>query len=152
AMSDLLTAPYRRGAETLLVPLDADTVSGGLTTTAVKDYDFREYRARHGADPPEPRYVLFLKKPTGRDVLDVQVDVTGRPTGQRVAPGRIPPESYPGASFAVPVPAVPSLRLLTLRQRPVALAGTGADNFGILALLGNLAKLAWVLGGEKDQL
>src|SRR5262249_24356486 len=38
------------------------------------------------------------------------------------------------------------------RQRPVALAGTGADNFGILALLGNLAKLAWVLGGEKDQL
>src|SRR6266487_1231101 len=68
-MVDLLTAPYRRGAETLVVPLGPDGPKG----TQVLTYDFKEYRARYGADPAEPKYVFFLKRNTGVDPLDVEV-------------------------------------------------------------------------------
>jgi len=71
-MADLLTAPYRRGAETLVIPLAADGTNG----TRVAAYDFKEYRARYGVDPAEPKYVLFPKTDTGRDALEVEVDFT----------------------------------------------------------------------------
>ncbi|HEX8118197.1 MAG TPA: hypothetical protein VF521_13060, partial [Pyrinomonadaceae bacterium] len=54
-MTGVLTAPYRRGAETLALALGA-TRDGW---TAVEPYDFAEYEARYHASPPAPRYVLF---------------------------------------------------------------------------------------------
>src|SRR5262245_10322695 len=85
-MTNLLTAPYRRGAETLVIPLGADGVNG----TDVVAYDFKEYRARYGIDPAEPKYVLFPKKDTGRNPLEIEVDFSFK-GGQRTALLKIPP-------------------------------------------------------------
>jgi hypothetical protein len=59
-MTDLLTEPYRR-AETLVIPLGADGVNG----IDVVAYDFKEYRARYGTDPAEPKYVLSPRRTPG---------------------------------------------------------------------------------------
>jgi hypothetical protein len=148
-MTDLLTAPYRRGAETLVIPLGADGVKG----TDVVAYDFTEYRARYGTDPAEPKYVLFPRKDTGRNTLEIEVDFSFR-GGQQAALLKIPPRSFASTSLAIPLPkrADATLRLLRFRQRPVPLPGAGAESFGILALLGNISKLSWILGWEKDQI
>ena len=148
-MLEWLTAPYQRGGETQTISLELDGNQG----TGVADYDFKEYRARYGADPAEPKYVLFPKQDTGRDPLEIEVDYSFQATEQ-TALFKIPAKSFAGTSFAIPLPANAdaTLRLLRFRQIPLPLPGAGADNFGILALLGNISKLAWILGWEKDQL
>jgi len=149
SMTGLLTQPYRRGAETLEVPLGPDAAG----VTPIPAYTFKEYRARHGAEPSDPRYVLYLKTPAPADGLSVAVtySVGGVDKTATVA---IPGGAFAFTSFAIPIdePANPALRLVRFRQSPVALAGAGSANFGIVALLGNIAKLAWVLGWEKDQI
>jgi hypothetical protein len=146
-MTALLTVPYRRGAETLAIALGPDGSNG----TSVVAYDFNDYRARYGVNPEEPKYVLFVQKDTGRDPLEIEVDFSFQ-GGQSSVLLKIPRGAFAGASFALPLTkADATLRLLRFRQRPIPLAGSGADNFGILALLGNIAKLAWVIGWEKDQ-
>jgi len=148
-MTGLLTVPYQRGAEQFVIPLDGDGING----TMVEPYDFSEYRARYGNDPAQPRYVFFLRKDVGRDPLTIEVDFSFQSTVQ-TASFKIPARSFSSSSFVVPIPttANATLKLLRFRQRPVPLPGNGADNFGILALLGNLSKLMWVIGWEKDQL
>ncbi len=146
-MLDLLTPPYRRGAETLAIPLGLDGPNG----TVIGDYDFKEYLARYGNTPPEPRYVLFLKKDLGEDPMQIDVDYpVGSGTAQATV--RFPARSFAGTSLVIPVPGDATLRLKAFRQAPLPLAGAGADNFGMLALLGNISKLVWVLGWEKDQI
>jgi hypothetical protein len=147
-MTGLLTVPYRRGAETLAIALGRDEQNG----TSVVAYDFNNYRARYGVNPAEPKYVLFPQKDTGRDPLEIEVDFSFR-GGRPAVLIKIPPGTFAGTSFAIPLPqADATLRLLRFRQRPIPLPGSGADNFGILALLGNIAKLAWAIGWEKDQI
>lgn len=150
SMTALLTAPYRRGAETLVIPLGADDSTG----TAVGPYDFHEYRARHETAPPKPRYVIFPLVDTGPDALEIEVDYSFQGQTKTVSVG-IPPRSFVETSFVIPIPLGESdaaLQVLRFRQKPVPLRGDGADNFGILALLGNISKLTWVLGWEKDQI
>jgi hypothetical protein len=146
-MTNLLTAPYLRGAERLVISLGPDGNNG----TGVVTYDFMEYRARYGSDPAQPKYVLIVKNKTGRGPLEVQVDFSFQ-GADRTALLEIPPQTLAGTSFAIPLPARAdaTLRLLRLRQRPVPLPGPGTENFEILALLGNIAKLAWAIGWEKD--
>src|SRR5262249_2259894 len=148
-MTGLLTLPYRRGAETLVIPIGADGADGA----GVPAYDFREYHARYGAEPAEPKYALFLKNDLGNDPLEIEVDFSFQ-GAEQIASFKIPPRSFANTSFAIPLPAKAdaTLRLLRFRQRPAPLPGAGADNFGILALLGNLSKLIWALGWEKDQI
>jgi hypothetical protein len=148
-MTRLLTQPYRRGAETLEVPVGAD--GGGFTL--FNGYDYREYLARHGTNPPEPKYLLYLK--TDVPPSDVEVEVRYKFLGvEQPVTVHVPGGSLAGTSFYIPIPAGtdPSLRLTRFRQSPVALAGAGSQNFGAIALLGNTAKLAWVFGVEKDQI
>lgn len=148
-MSELLTLPYRRGAELMEIPLGAD--AGGFTN--ILPYDFREYRARYQSDPPQPKYVLFPKKRIGGDDVELEVEfsLAGATATTLV---KIPPHTPAGLSFVVPLPAGADakLRLLRLRQLPPQLPGAGADNWGIVVLLGNISKLNWVLGREKDEL
>jgi hypothetical protein len=146
-MTNLLTNPYRRGAETLLIHLGEDV--GGWTSVA--NYDFQEYFARYQAQPPEPKYILFPLTNIGRDTLTLEVEFSfGSVTSTKTL--TIPPHTFAKTSFVIPLPqnADATLRLLRFRQLSVPLSGAGADNWGIISLLGNIAKLAWVLGWEKD--
>lgn len=148
-MARLVTQPYRQGAETLEIPVGAD--AGGFTL--FRPYDFREYHARYETNPPNPKYVLYLKTdvPAGDVEVDVEYALLGANQTVRV---HIPGGSMSGTSFHIPIPAgaTASLRLNRFRQSPVPLTGAGAQNFGAMALLGNIAILAWVVGQEKDQI
>jgi len=145
----LLTAPYRRGAELLDVPLGAD-VAGA---TIVGAYAFTEYHARYGREPGDPRYLLVLKKDTGSQPLSVAVDFQVAAGPVVMATVAIPAHSLSGMSFYVPLPQpVPDgLRLRALRQTSAVIPGPGAELFGVVALLGNIARLLWIIGAEKDE-
>lgn len=147
SMTNLLTLPYRRGAEILEIPLGED--SEGWTSVA--DYDFSDYRRRYQSEPPEPKYIFFPLRQTGQDALQIEVEyaIEGATQTTSIA---LDPNTFAQTSQLVPLPtaAAANLRLLRLRQLPVPLSGTGRDNWRIVALLGNIAKLLWVLGREKD--
>lgn len=149
SMTGLITLPYRRGAELMEIPLGPD--AGAITT--IPAYDFREYKARYVIDPPEPKYVLFPKKNVGGDELDLEVEFSsgGPPSTTLVT---IPARTPAGVSFVIPLPpnANAAFRLRRLGQLSPPLPGTGAENFGIVVLLGNISKLGWVLGREKDEI
>ena len=148
-MAGFLTAPYQRGAEMLNIPVGADTAN----ETALGAYDFTLYNVRYGSDPVDPRYVLLLNGDLGADALTVEVDYqAGAATATAII--AIPAGTLGGASWCIPLPTPVSsaLRLTKLRQKPQPLSGTGAANFGVVALLGNIAKFLWVIGGEKDLL
>jgi hypothetical protein len=153
SMASRVTLPYRRGAETFEVPFLVDTK--GVTPVDSVHYEpnFQEYRARYQADPPEPRYVLYLKTVGGTGDLDVEVGYLFA-GAMGTATVRVPAGTLAGSSFAIPLPphADATLRITSFRQLPVSLPDNGRDHFGIVVLLGNVAKLAWVIGGEKDQL
>src|SRR5262245_12929607 len=115
SMTALLTAPYRRGAETQVIALGIDNA---LETT-IPLYDFHEYQSRHGALPPAPKYVLFPRVDIGADGLTVEVDYQGvGPAG--TATVAIPPRTFAGTSFIVSTPANAgaALRIMKLRQKP----------------------------------
>lgn len=219
SMTRLLTQPYRRGAETLAIPLGAD-IDGW---TSVAPYEFKEYRARYQEDPPDPKYIIFPKQDIGRDGLEIEISFSGvtqttlsntinavtttlqvdaiagfslklpfpirindelitvsaidpidmtlwtvtRAVAGTVAVAHnqgavvvqtylltIPPNTFAGTSFALsslPIPKI-ALTVLRFRQLPFPLPGSGEQNWGIIALLGNIAKLVWVMGWEKDQI
>jgi Concanavalin A-like lectin/glucanases superfamily len=148
-MSGLLTLPYRRGGETFEIPLGAD--AGGFTN--IPPYDFREYRARYESNPQSPKYVLFPRKNISRDGIDVEVRFSSGPLSATTLV-KIPGRTFAGVSFVIPLPPDPgaTIRLQGLRQLPLSLPGTGAENWGIVVLLGNISKLNWVLGREKDEI
>jgi len=145
-MGGLVTQPYRRGAETLELTPVAD--AGGFTPIAA--YDFREYKARYGQDPPEPKYVLYLK--TDVPLSDVEVEVRYSFAGSEKSVNvHVPGGTFSRTSFHVPIPAGADATLrITRFQQSVPLSGPGKQNFGMVALLGNIAKLAWIVGQEKD--
>ena len=146
-MTGLLTEPYSRGGETLELALGAD--AGGFTPVPV--YAFTEYKVRYGTDPPQPQYVLSTKAaiPPAGVQLEVHYEFSGADNAVLL---NLPGGSFAGTSLAIPIPAGAdaSLRITRFRQIPLPLPGAGADNFGIVAMLGNISKLAWVIGCEKD--
>jgi hypothetical protein len=146
SMTSLVTRPYGRGAEILQLHIGAD-VAGWTTIDA---YGFTNYAARYGALPPAPAYVLYATASGPPDATEVVVEYTdGGPPATVGIP--LPAGFLAGASFAIPLPGPSSsLRLTRFRQRPVTVPGTGAAKWTVLALLGNVAKLLWVLGWEKD--
>ena len=150
----LATAPYRRGAAVLPIPLAA---AADPAEAQVPAYDFREYLARHGALPKAPRYVLAPLRDIGADALEVRVDYVEdfevSPSPVHSIRIELPAQTPAGLSFALPLPetAGPNLRLLRLRPEPPGL-GDPASAFRLLALLGDVAKLLWILGREKDEL
>lgn len=143
-LTSRLTLPYHRGAEFLPIPLGADTNG----TTAVEPYDFAEYRARWGQGPDAPAYVITSRKDVSGDDLSLEFTWnSGGPTTLTVPRG-----TRAGTGFCVPMPTSTNatLRLTSLLAVP-QLSGPGKDAWDIVALLGTIAKLAWLLGTEKDQ-
>ncbi|MEW2175294.1 LamG-like jellyroll fold domain-containing protein [Streptomyces sp. NPDC005406] len=151
-MGSALPAPYDRGMERLDVPL-GDRVDG---TIAVPGYDFGAYEQRYGRPPEQPRYLLA----PGRDItapLTVRVLYRRAP---RAKPEHvdvtIPAGRSTGSALPIPLPSATGdiareLRLVGLR--PHDPAGAFDDvTWTVTALLGNLAKLLWVIGAEHEEI
>jgi hypothetical protein len=148
-LTNRLTLPYRRGAEMSRVPLGAD--AGGKTL--IPTYDFREYRARYGEDPAAPSYVIAPRRAMLGDDYVLTIDYMFR-GASAVTTLTLPAGTFAGMGFVVPLPegADGTLRLTALTQAPTVLLGAGADAWEIHALLGTIAKTAWIMGREKDVL
>jgi hypothetical protein len=150
AMTGLLTLPFRRGGETLVIPLGADDAQG----TAVAPYNFNNYLARYGAAPALPRYILVLKQGLGDDALIVSVDYTVGVAPVQTVQVRFEPHTLPGSSAVIAIndADVAAAVVRKIRQSPPPLPGAGAAAFSLVALLGNIAKLTWAVSWEKDQI
>jgi hypothetical protein len=146
-LSGRLTLPYRRGAEFAAIPLGAD--AAGATPFA--PYDFAEYRARWGQDPTAPFYVIAPRTDVTGDDLILTIAYTFG--GAQTTTLTIPRATRAGTGFPIPLtPAAnATLRLNSLTVAPL-LGIAGRDAWDVVALLGTIAKLVWVLGAEKDAL
>ncbi|MFI5529917.1 LamG-like jellyroll fold domain-containing protein [Kitasatospora sp. NPDC051853] len=146
-MTAALTAPFARGADTLDLPLKP--AAGGAAEVVA--YDFAEHRARFDADPA-PLYVLTaVVDAPGASTLTVSYLVAGAPHAVPVA---VPPGTVAGASFAVALPDADAARavLRTITADPAPDALPVSESWRLTALLGNLARLLWVAGVERDVL
>ena len=146
-MSGRLTTPFARGADTL----DLRLLPGAEPSAAeVAPYDFTEHQSRFDR-PPEPSHVLA----TARDVTaDTTVTVTyARPGGPpETVRAAFPAGTMAGASVALAIPVEAQIRVTGLRMAPAPADERPDRAWRLTALLGNTAKVLWVLGGERDQL
>jgi DNA-binding beta-propeller fold protein YncE len=148
-MAEHLTQPFARGADRL--PLRF--VTGASATVAVfADYDFAEHIARFEAGP-EPRYVLRALADIAADTT-ITVSYAVRPPGGSARNGSatvvVPAGTLAGMSVLLPLGADDGVftRLRDLTVNPGT--GNASQDWAVTALLGNLAKLLWVLGAERD--
>jgi hypothetical protein len=141
-----LTLPYQRGAEFQAVPLGDDQAGA----TAIPKYDFTEYRARWGESPRIATYVIAPRGDIGGD--DVALTLTCSLNGaDHFVDLTVPQRTRAGTGFVIPFPPSTdaTARLKSLAAAP-PLTAAGKDGWDLVVLLGNVAKLAWLLGVEKD--
>jgi len=139
-MGRRLTAPFERGADTMTLRMRV----GDSATATVDSYDFADHVARFDVQP-EPRYVLTV-------IRNIDVDTTVTVT--HVEPGAkevgtdvvVPAGTMAGTSLALPVPVTPTARILTLKMAPTPADNRPDSYWNLTVLLGNIAKLLWVVG------
>ncbi|GKQ37937.1 LamG-like jellyroll fold domain-containing protein [Streptomyces sp. A012304] len=147
-----LTPAYDRGMERLEVGLEP---AEGNTLRCVHDVDFEAYRARYGRLPDSPRYLLA---PRGRITEPCTVEarfIRGPGREEEHAPVHFPAGWPAGRTKAVEFPGPGAT--LTGRTRltglaPLAHAPQSPTDWEVTALLGNLAKLLWVIGWDYEDL
>jgi YVTN family beta-propeller protein len=160
-MTSRLTLPFARGSDQLqlkLTAVDADQAP-------VEAYNFDEHFALFGRHPEAtcPRYVLLARRDLpAATTLTVEYQAPNAPgsASQQVtlAAGILAGASFlldlGGDEFKFSANAASGRRqytqLVRLRSTPPVPEGTVADWWQVSALLGNLAKLLWVIGGERD--
>lgn len=150
-MTHRLTVPFGRGADTLPVALVA---GGSATQTAVAAYNFLEHRALYN-DLPTPRYILTLQRDlTTTTTVQIDYVATVGGIGQPPLTLTIPIGTLAGTSFAIDLGSNEghAARLTQVTMTPAAPDGEAANWWRLTALLGNMAKLLWVLGWERDQI
>jgi DNA-binding beta-propeller fold protein YncE len=147
-----LTQAYQRGMERTVLALGA---TDGTGTTAVAPYDFHAYLDRYGTLPDSPRYLVVPRTPLAEPATvrvwykpdtalpEQSIDV-GFPAGWPAGNGAAVPFGGPAASIGN------TLRLTRFQPQPPA--DQHATAWQLVALLGNLAKLLWVAGGEHEQI
>ncbi|MFI9047317.1 LamG-like jellyroll fold domain-containing protein [Streptomyces sp. NPDC053427] len=146
-----LTPVYDRGMERVTLPLRSDG-SGGLRPA---DDGSRAYRDRWGRTPDAPRYLLAPTRDTA-EPLTVRVAFRRRTGGPEEETEVRFPAGWPGGdTIAVELPGradefTDELRITALRPHPPA--PRAADDWQLTALLGNLAKLLWVIGRDYQDL
>jgi Concanavalin A-like lectin/glucanases superfamily len=149
-----LTPVYSRGMETLTLAFGATAADG---ITAIAGYDFGSYQSLYdGMLPPSPRYLL-APQVTVTDPVTVRFWFTRGPASPEDPPVDIQlPAGWPaGRTVAVPIPggaADITSRLRLTRLQPQPPASQAAQDWEVVALLGNLAKLLWVIGVEHEEL
>lgn len=148
-----LTPVYNRGMETLRLTFGATGPDG---TTAIAGYDFTGYKNIYNALPQSPRYLLASRAAVA-DPVTVRFWFTrapGRPE-DRPVDVRLPAGWPVGRTVAVPIPgnaADITNQLRLTRFRPLPPASQAAQDWEVIALLGNLTKLLWVIGAGHEEL
>ena len=143
-----VTAPYARGSATQELALGPVTAGA----SDVLPYDFQVLQSEFGLGSHDvvASYLLELRSDqrSGPVVLDIDyVSGAGLGTIQVV----VSEGSLAGTTFAVaPLPNDPDLVLTRLTEHPPPGPGApaGPNKWGLMALLGNAARLLWVLTGE----
>lgn len=150
-----LTLPYRRGAEVLVLAL-APTNPVAAGAAVIEAYDFTEYRSRWGEHPAAPAYVITPLFDVIGD--DLTLTIGFQWNGPKTVSVIIPQGTLAGIGFPLPLPqdvnAAITLRLTGLQVAPPPGPGdiASAAGWDIVALLGTLARLVWLLGVEKENL
>ncbi|RDI68161.1 LamG-like jellyroll fold domain-containing protein [Nocardia pseudobrasiliensis] len=147
-MAGTLTPPFAAGADRL----DLRFASGeGQSSAPFLPYDFAEHRARYGTDP-RIRYIVRILRPVVDD-LSLQIAYTAPGSTKTVVTMAIPAGTPEGSSLIVPL----GVDAATAVLKSATVAGPSSQTtpavqytFGFTALLGDLAALLWVLGGDRD--
>src|ERR1700687_134467 len=154
-MSEVFTRPYARGLERMDFAFGATNANG---TTSVNNYDFQDYLTLYGRPPESPRYLIV---PWFSPPRDLDVTFLFRHAGQGYSSTvSLPAGTKPGLSIAIPFPSgidphlsvMPDVRLTQFQPAPDPPLGNASDSWSIFVVMGNIAKLLWVLGGEVDNL
>ncbi|MFJ8596588.1 LamG-like jellyroll fold domain-containing protein [Streptomyces sp. NPDC093598] len=150
-MRGALPEPYDRGMERMTVPLGAQEGDG---TIPVPLYDFDGYERHYRRPPASPRYLL-----TPREDVTAPLTVEVSFRRERGVPPekvevRIPAGHPADGAVTIPIPGraaalTDRLRLVSLTPRD-PLGPVTAVTWEVTALLGNLAKLLWVIGAEHE--
>ena len=145
-MRQAITQPFARGMETQELHLDfvAVAVDG---TIPIGAYDFGEYQHAYERLPEAPRYLLIPQFSPTED-LDISIDYGAASP----AVVRVPAGQFAGVSIAIPIAATALTRLASLRAQPASAPTMAAGAWRIVAVLGNLAKVLWVVGAEYEEL
>ncbi|ATL67473.1 LamG-like jellyroll fold domain-containing protein [Nocardia terpenica] len=148
-MAGNLTVPFAAGADRLPLRYRGESSAHA----AFADYDFAEHLARFGTDP-RPRYIVTALEDIPGDTV-VTVGYSTPQSATATVTFTVPGGTIAGTSLMVPLGADAAKAVLKTvavqgpkgQQPPVA-----AGSFGFTALLGDLAALLWVLGGDRDLL
>src|SRR5262249_20421461 len=151
-MAGRLTVPFARGADVLSLTLRPGT----SIQASVAAYDFADHAARFNR-LPDPRYVVAALQDVVTPVrLTIAYEVLNR--GASATPGaatlEVPAGTLAGSSLALDLGADegPRTRLRSIAVAPPVPAGVVGDWWQLTALLGNLAKLLWAVGWERDHI
>jgi hypothetical protein len=159
-----LTLPYRPGAYVQEIEL-ATVTEQGLTNFL--PYTLDDYAIRHGVAlwDVRPVYLVLPRFDLKDEPACLFFDLFGWPAGQPVPQVKIPAYTPAGVPFLIPLgdEITGQTRLTRLREWPLpppldplrgneAGRDTGRQRWQVLALVGNLGRLLWVLAGEKARL
>ena len=146
------TAPYERGVATLALGLGPAV----LGVSNVLPYDFSTLQTQYGLQPADivASYILMLTADQLSGAAAVDIAYTSS-AGAGTVQVAIPAGTLAGTSFALaPLPSDPALVLQGLTEHPSPAPGqpSGPDKWALTALLGNGARLVWVLAAEPQLL
>ncbi|MFF3877188.1 LamG-like jellyroll fold domain-containing protein [Streptomyces sp. NPDC001978] len=157
-MSRLLTEPFAAGGDVL--HLELTPAAGAPESAGITGYDFTDHTARFGT-APRPSYVVRTLRDLDHDTrVTVRVTDPTLPGGTAdvsvvFRAGTLAGESTPVVLPAGSTDAARLVRISVARRRGpdfVAASGPADREWAVGALLGNTARLLWVLGGERDLL
>jgi DNA-binding beta-propeller fold protein YncE len=141
-----LTAPFAPGADAALLTLNGS----GTTSATIKPYDDRLalHQALYGSLPDRFLYVLIARRDVDDDT-SLTVDYNPSGTSPSV---NVPAGTPAGSAFAILRDGGPMLRLtqLNVKTGPEANPPAVVDGWALFVLLGNMARLLWVVGVESD--
>lgn len=146
-MAAALTPRYDRGLERLRLGWGATTAG----TTAVAAYDFGGYSARHGRLPDRPAYLLVPHAPATTDGVARVWYRREAGAGEESVTLDVPAGWAAGRPLAVPLPGAAAAVTPELRITRVALPGGDSGAWTVVALLGTLARLLWVIGAAHEE-
>lgn len=151
-MATRLTLPFQRGADRL--PLQLLVADTGPQRAGIVPYDFSEHFARFEA-VADPRYLLTARYDV-REAVTLSFTCTDAAGGTHTVAATVPAGTLAGTSVLLDLGGLegPGTRLTGFTMAPAPPSGTpvAAERWELRALLGELGRLLWVVGGGRDEL